>query len=336
MRQAGGVWVGWSGDAGHRSGSIRGRTGWIWWAWGCPRRGQRLLRGVLQRDPVAAVPRRHRPAGVPPPLVGGVRGGQPVLRGRGGRRGGARRDGLGARLPAAAGAADAARAARRPPHRLLQPHPVPRLRDLRAASVATPGGPGPARRGPARLPEPGRRHELPARLPPGRRPADQGPRHPGAAKPMAAREVHGGVVPHLDRLRGPGGDRPAGRGPGNGPRTSGWPWASRDVLLLGRRPARLHQGHPAPAQRLRRAARRGPARPAGGAGPGRQPEPGAGRGLPRAAGRGRADRRAGSTASTPRWAARRCTTCTSRIPGRRWRRCTWPPTSCWSPRCGTG
>ena len=50
--------------------------------------GRGLLRGLLQRHPVAALPRRRRPAGVPPALVAGLRAGQPaVRRGRGRGRG---------------------------------------------------------------------------------------------------------------------------------------------------------------------------------------------------------------------------------------------------------
>ena len=63
-----------------------------------------LLRGLLQRHAVAAVPRRHRQADLPPPVVGRLRRGQPALR-RGHREGGGRgRDGVGAGLSAAAGA----------------------------------------------------------------------------------------------------------------------------------------------------------------------------------------------------------------------------------------
>ena len=98
----------------------------------------------------------------------------------------------------------------------------------------------------------------------------------------------GGRVPDLDRREGPGRDRPAGRrqetvradlrgagraGPG----------------AAGRRPIGLHQGHPAPAARLRRAGGRRAARAAAGADPGGQPEPGTGRGVPDASGRGRGD-----------------------------------------------
>ena len=64
--------------------------------WSDFRSGPGLLRGLLQRDAVAAVPRRHRAARVPSPVVGRVRDGQPVV--RAGRRGpgGARGDDLGA------------------------------------------------------------------------------------------------------------------------------------------------------------------------------------------------------------------------------------------------
>src|SRR5262249_55807401 len=95
---------------------------------GLARARGRFFLGGFRHPPVgAALPGRHRPPPFPPPLVGGVRGGQPPVRaGRGGTCG-AGSDRVGARLPAPAGAADAARAARRRADRLLQPHPVPRL-----------------------------------------------------------------------------------------------------------------------------------------------------------------------------------------------------------------
>ena len=46
------------------------------------RRHRALLRGLLQRHPLAALPRRHRPAGVPPHLVGRLPQGQPAVRRR--------------------------------------------------------------------------------------------------------------------------------------------------------------------------------------------------------------------------------------------------------------
>ena len=102
------------------------------------RRRRRLLRGLLQRDAVAAVPRRGRRIAVPPRLVGGLPAGQRAVR-RGGRRArGARRDRLGARLPAAAGPAVAPPAAAGRADRLLPAHPVPAGRAVHAAAVADP------------------------------------------------------------------------------------------------------------------------------------------------------------------------------------------------------
>ena len=224
-------------------------------------RGQAFLRRLLQRDAVAALPRRHRAAAVPPPVVGGVRGRQPALRAGRGGTGGAGGDRVGARLPASAGPADAARAARRRPDRLLQPHPVPRLRDLRPASVAAAGGRGPARRRPARLPAPRRRHELPAGLPPGRRPGHQGVHRAGGRAGRPTRGP-GRRVPDLYRREGPGRDRPAGRRPhaDQGDQGGG---GRAEPDAAGGGPARLHQGHPAPVARLRRAAGRRAARDRG-------------------------------------------------------------------------
>ena len=102
------------------------------------RRRRQLLRGLLQRDPVAAVPRRGRRVAVPPRLVGGLPAGQRAVR-RGGRRAGRTgRDRLGARLPAATGAAVAAPAAAGRADRLLPAHPVPAGRAVHAAAVAHP------------------------------------------------------------------------------------------------------------------------------------------------------------------------------------------------------
>ena len=56
-----------------------------------------------------------------------------------------------------------------PADRLLQPHSLSRLRDLRPAAVAAPDRRGAAGRRPGRLPAPGRCHQLPAGLPAGGR-----------------------------------------------------------------------------------------------------------------------------------------------------------------------
>ena len=135
------------------------------------------------------------PPGVPPPVVGLVPAGQPALRAGRRRPGRAGRDRLGARLPAAAGPEDAARAAARPAHRVLPPHPVPAAGAVRAAAVARAGHRGPARRGPRRLPAGGRRGELRARRAPAHRPHDarpddhasRGEGAPGAAGTCAPR-----------------------------------------------------------------------------------------------------------------------------------------------------
>ena len=131
---------------------------------------RRVLRGLLQRHAVAALPRRHRQADLPPRVVGPLRRRQPALRRghlAGGRRG---RDGVGAGLPAAAGPEDAADAAPRSDDRLLPAHPVPAGRAVHADAVAHRDHRRPARRRPGRLPPARRRAELPVPGPPaGRR-----------------------------------------------------------------------------------------------------------------------------------------------------------------------
>ena len=153
MRANDGVWIGWAGGTQTDLEPFE-EDGLSLVPVPLTRRGDRgLLRGHVQRHAVADLPRRRRQARVPPGLVGQLRHGQPPLRRPGGRgrRGG--RDGLGPRLPAAAGAPDAARAAARPADRLLPPHPVPAGRAVRAAPVAAPDPRGAARRRPRRLPD---------------------------------------------------------------------------------------------------------------------------------------------------------------------------------------
>ena len=97
----------------------------------------------------------------------------------------------------------------------------------------------------------------------------------------------GGHLPDQHRRGQPRGARPARRRAGQG---EGDPRRARRPphRAARRRPARLHQGDPAPAQGLRRAAQGAPARSAQhGPGPGRQPQPGARRAVPGAARRGR-------------------------------------------------
>ena len=329
VRDAKGAWVGWPGDAGPAPEEFD--SGGMHLAGVGPVRGRdaAFLRGLLQCHAVAALSRRHRPAGVPPHLVGGLRHGQPAV--RPGRRppGRAGRHHLGPRLPAAAGAGDAPRAAPRRPDRVLQPHPVPRLRDLRPAALAAADHRRPDRRRPARLPAAAGRDQLHAGLPPGRRaehprradprarpPAGRGragarelrAARPGAGGPprsdtdeyrqrrweaagTGSREVRAAAFPiSIDTAAY---EKLAGR-PDVRARAHGDPRGARRAQHRAARrgPPRLHQGHPAPAAGLQRDPGRGLAdRARGGAGAGGQPQPGARRALPAAARRGRGHRR---------------------------------------------
>ena len=86
------------------------------------------------------------------------------------------------------------------------------------------------------------------------RPDHQGVDRAGRRAQRPARGP-GGRVPDLDRRAGPGRDRPArGRAQALGGALRGAGRAQPGAA--GRGPARLHQGHPAPAARLRRAGRR--------------------------------------------------------------------------------
>ena len=160
------------------------------------RRGDRgVLRRLLQRDDLADLPRPRGQAGVPPGVVGCLRLGQPPLRREGRRDRGQGRHGLGARLPAPAGPADAARAAARPPDRVLPAHPVPAGRAVPAAALATADPRGAARGRPGRLPDARRGRQLRAPGAAAGRPQD--PPRPD----LPARRPHGagGGVPDLDR-----------------------------------------------------------------------------------------------------------------------------------------
>ena len=190
-----GAWIGWPGspDIDPRADHHRRAEP----APGHPvqRRGRQLLRGLLQRDALAAVPRRRRRIAVPPRLVGGLPAGQRAVR-RGGRRARrAGRDRLGARLPAAAGPAVAAPAAAGRADRLLPAHPVPAGRAVHAAALADPDRPRPARRRPDRLPTARRRPQLrPAGQVAGRRGHHR--RHHRVRRP----DDPGRRLPDLDRL----------------------------------------------------------------------------------------------------------------------------------------
>ncbi len=66
MRKAGGAWIGWSGRRRAGPGGVLGGRPGPGWPGPVRDRGQVFLRGLLQRDAVAALPRRHRAAAVPP------------------------------------------------------------------------------------------------------------------------------------------------------------------------------------------------------------------------------------------------------------------------------
>ena len=247
------------------------------------------------------------------------------------------RDRLGAGLPAAARAADAARAAARPHDRLLPPHPVPGIRHLLAAAVApqiieacsaptssaSSGWRTPAT-SPARCAA-SSRYDTKARsstVPERRR------RRRGASLAKAFP-----ISIDSASLRRARAARPTSRRARREIRDE--PRQPEDDHAR-RRPARLHEGHRPPPQGVRRAARRGPPRRRGRhTRAGREPEPRARRGLHAAARRDRADGRPhqrrlrhdrphGDPLPAPR-----------RTRARRWWRSTSRPTSCSSRPCAT-
>ena len=332
MRSHEGAWVGWQRRPRRGAGALRQRRPAAGPGRAVVGGGRALLRGVLQRHPLAALPRRDRAPGVPPRVVGHLRRRQPALRrpDRPGRGPGCR--GLGAGLPAPARPADAAEAAARPADRLLPAHPLPAARALRPAALARPDPRGPARRGPGRVPAARRRAELRPPGPPPAAPGDQaGPDHP--------RQRPRGDGPGLSHRHRREGTEPAGRYPRGrraGRRDPQRPRRSQDDLPR-RRPARLHQGSAGADPRLRGAdrarARSTRTTPCWSSWPSRR---GNGWTTTGSCATISTAWSAGSTATSAGSVARRSTTCTPPTRGRRWRRCTGPPTSWSSPRCATG
>ena len=181
---------------------------------------------------------------------------QPAVRraGRRGRREG--RDGLGARLPAPAGAADAARAAARPADRVLPAHPVPAgravpqlpwrrqiLEGLLGADLVGFQLPGGAANF-VRLVRQRVGHKT----------------HRDLVYLPDGRNVRAGRVPDLDRRRGLRGARAPRVGGSSARRRSASALGNPHEGLPRHRPARLHQGHLRPAARVQRADRRRHAR----------------------------------------------------------------------------
>ena len=219
-------------------------------------RSRELLRGVFERDALAAVPRRDRTAVVPSRVVGQLCPRQPAFCCRCCRGQRTGRGRLGTGLSTAARAETAARASRRPHDRVFQPHPVPSIRHLLAATLAHTDHRGPARRRCHRLPADrgceqfracrsspqGLCHEEPDyRGSPRGRIAR---RSRARADPAGQTLSHGGgqEVPDLDRfaqLRGTGAPR---RHPGQGQADSGGSRQPENDHARSR-PPRLHQGH---------------------------------------------------------------------------------------------
>ena len=161
LRRRKGAWIGWPGIPDSDEEPIVEDD--LQLLPGAPVRRRRgdVLRGLLQRRVVAALPRRHRQADLPPRVVGQLRRRESALRRShvaGGRRG---RDGVGAGLSAAAGAEDAADAAARSHHRILSAHSVSTGGAVHADAVADRDHRRAAGRRPGRLPSARRRPELP-------------------------------------------------------------------------------------------------------------------------------------------------------------------------------
>ena len=255
-------------------------------------------------------------------VVGGLPEGEPaVRRGRGrGRRAG--RDRLGARLPTAAGPADAAAAAARSSGSASsctsRSRPTSCSSGCRGRAEIITGLLGADLIG-FQLPGGARNFARLARSLTGAAASGGTIEHDG-------RTVRAGAFPISIDSAGPVGTgrRPAVQGRSS--TAAGRPRQSSQDHP-GRRPAGLHQGHRRPAAGVRRAARRGRSGGRGRRdGADRHPEPGAA-GLLRADARGdRAAGRVRSTATSAGSAGPPCTTCTSPCPARTWPRSTWPPT----------
>jgi hypothetical protein len=119
------------------------------------------MRRLQQRHPVPAVPRRDRHSGFQQPMVGDLRRGQGAVRCGPRRLRRRQRHGVGARLPAAVGAMRSAEPSARRADWALQPRPVPRIRNICAAAVATTTRPGDARSRSDRLSAARGRNQLP-------------------------------------------------------------------------------------------------------------------------------------------------------------------------------
>ena len=295
-----GAWIGWSGTPDLQLDPVRTDGLTLVPVELSRQRSRAVLRGLLQRDALAAVPRRGRRVGVPPDLVGRLRRGEPPVR----RAGGARSQRRARRSGCTTTSCSWSRrccAQLRPDLRIgfFLHIPFPPTELFNRLPWRTADHPRPARRRPDRLPAARWRAQLqPAGAQPvGRRAARAAPCTTRAARSWSTRS----------RSRSTRRDGQTGRhsrGAGQRAATAG---RTRQPAPdhPRRRPAGLHQGHRRPVAGILRAARReGPVGGIGGDDPDRDPEPRAAQllradaGADRAAGRRdqrqlRPDRRAG-------------------------------------------
>ncbi len=182
--------------------------------------------------------------------MGALRPRQRALRGRHPRAHGSGLARVDPRLPPHARARDAAPAGARSRRRLLPAHALPLVRGLPAASGARTGAARAARSGLRELPGRRLRAALPLVVPAHPRSRLQprlhrGGRSPGRDRRRPDRDRHRGV--HRDA------EGPRDRAPARRPRAA----VRGPQARPRRRAARLHEGHPAQAARVRAAARAG-------------------------------------------------------------------------------
>ena len=333
MRANDGAWIGWPGSADDDELEPFEDDGLSLVPVALTRPGGRgVLRGLLQRHPLAALPRRRRQAGVPPRVVGLLRRGQPALRRRGRPRWRPRARPSGCRTTSSSwcrrccassgptcGSASTSTSRSRPAELFSQlPWRRQILEGLLGADLVGFQLSGAAanfvRLVRQRVGH--KTHRDTVYLPDGR--------------PVKATAFPISIdTAGFEELARSEGGRGARR---RDPRGARQP--AKD--LPRRRPARLHQGHLRPAARVRRAdRRRAPRRRGRRLRPGRDARRGSGSSSTASCATTSTGWSAASTATSAGSAARRSPTSTPPTPARRWPRSTGPPTSWWSRRSAT-
>ena len=181
------------------------------------RRDEPLLRGVLERHALAAVPRRDQGVELRRRRLERVRGGQRTVRDPDRQHRTARTPSCGSTTTTCSSSRDAARPAVRRPDRMVQPHPVPAARAVPAPAVANGDHQRSARRRRARVPARTWRPELRRRGPPTRRTR---PRSTTTWSNYEGRHVLRRQLPDLDRRRRLRAARQRPGDPRNAPRRS--------------------------------------------------------------------------------------------------------------------